>query len=187
MILGSLRGHGLDTPEAGPAIAGVCKFFAAVQDEDRGGVSFPAIRASCPGCSAARCACIVGCAAKPGLHASRWVPALRRTASALHRVRDTVENASTSPHSRAAFSPGLLQSRRSSRKERRRESRGADCARTSCAPEHTGSHVRSTWAGLQVQPRHPGFPRAMALRLIRALPGEWPFLPPSLAGTYQPA
>src|SRR5438128_8562935 len=35
---------------------------------------------------------------------------------------------------------------------------------------------------LQVPPRHPGFPRAMALRLIRALPGERPFLPPLPAG-----
>src|SRR5215468_1157298 len=31
----------------------------------------------------------------------------------------------------------------------------------------------------QVQPRHPGLPRAKVLRLIRALPGERPFLPPS--------
>src|SRR5438128_4626267 len=35
---------------------------------------------------------------------------------------------------------------------------------------------------LQVPPRHPGFPRAMALRLIRALPGKRPFLPPLPAG-----
>src|ERR1700704_7160216 len=32
--------------------------------------------------------------------------------------------------------------------------------------------------GLQVQPRHPGLPHAMALRLIRALPGERRFLSP---------
>src|SRR3979490_3108565 len=32
--------------------------------------------------------------------------------------------------------------------------------------------------GLQVQPRHPGFPHAMALRLIRTLPGERRLLSP---------
>src|SRR5204863_9876511 len=35
---------------------------------------------------------------------------------------------------------------------------------------------------LQVQPRHPGFPRAMVLRLIRALPGEAAFLAPVAGG-----
>src|SRR5437764_13207725 len=34
----------------------------------------------------------------------------------------------------------------------------------------------------QVQPRHPGFPRAMVLRLIRALPGEAAFLAPVAGG-----
>ena len=33
----------------------------------------------------------------------------------------------------------------------------------------------------QVQPRHPGIPRAMVLRIIRDLPGERAFLPPSPA------
>jgi hypothetical protein len=52
---------------------------------------------------------------------------------------------------------------------------------------HPQSRVRRvlqkcTRVELQVQPRHPGFPRAMVLRLIRALPGERRFLPRSLAG-----
>jgi hypothetical protein len=52
---------------------------------------------------------------------------------------------------------------------------------------HPQSRVRrvaqkSTRVKLQVQPRHPGFPRAMVLRLIRALPGERRLLPPSPAG-----
>jgi hypothetical protein len=36
----------------------------------------------------------------------------------------------------------------------------------------------STRVEPQVQPGHPGFPRAMVLRLIRALPGEAAFLAP---------
>ena len=43
--------------------------------------------------------------------------------------------------------------------------------RASRAPKRSGKT-------LQVQPRHPGLPRAMALRLIRALPGERPLLSP---------
>src|SRR5215468_12779709 len=35
----------------------------------------------------------------------------------------------------------------------------------------------------QVQPSHPGFPRAMVLRLIRDLPGEAAFLAPVAGGS----
>jgi hypothetical protein len=38
---------------------------------------------------------------------------------------------------------------------------------------------RCTRVELQVQPGHPGFPRAMVYGFLRALPGERPFLPPS--------
>ena len=46
---------------------------------------------------------------------------------------------------------------------------GADCARS---PMCVGVLQKCTRVKPQVQPGHPGFPRAMALRLIRALPGE---------------
>jgi hypothetical protein len=52
--------------------------------------------------------------------------------------------------------------------------------RESRAPTAPVARVRKKAHGveLQVQPRHPGFPRAMVLRLIRALPGEAAFLAP---------
>src|ERR1700752_722548 len=56
---------------------------------------------------------------------------------------------------------------------------GADCARR---PMCESSERKHTGFRLQVQPGHPGFPRATVLRLIRALPGERRFLPPSPAG-----
>src|SRR5262245_13709072 len=48
---------------------------------------------------------------------------------------------------------------------------------------HPQSRVRrvlqkGTRVELQVQPRHPGLPRTMVVRLIRALPGEAAFLAP---------
>jgi len=71
--------------------------------------------------------------------------------------------------------------------ERAQGKPGADRARRSRAPEHTGiPHAEAHGQGLQVQPRQPGFPHAMALRLIRALPGERPLLPPSRSGPYHP-
>src|SRR5213080_5312811 len=58
---------------------------------------------------------------------------------------------------------------------------GADCARS---PMCVGVLQKCTRVKPQVQPGHPGFPRAMALRLIRALPGEAAFLAPVAGGTY---
>jgi len=55
----------------------------------------------------------------------------------------------------------------------RRESRAPTAPAAPCA---MGRQERTRF--WQVQPRHPGFPRAMALRLIRALPGERPLLSP---------
>src|SRR5438128_186935 len=56
---------------------------------------------------------------------------------------------------------------------------GADCARS---PMCVGVLQKCTRVKPQVQPGHPGFPRAMALRLIRALPGEAAFLAPVVSG-----
>src|SRR5262245_37828567 len=59
----------------------------------------------------------------------------------------------------------------------RRESRALDAPAAPCAMVvKEGTRIR------QVQPRHPGFPRAMVLRLIRALPGEAAFLAPVAGG-----
>ena len=68
----------------------------------------------------------------------------------------------------------------------RRESRAPDAPVDPVRRSTRASRMRKAHGqGLQVQPGHPGFPRAMALRLIRALPGERPFLPPLLHGPYQ--
>src|ERR1700752_1422749 len=61
----------------------------------------------------------------------------------------------------------------------RRESRAPTAPAVPCAKVVK----ESTRVELQVQPRHPGFPRAMALRLIRALPGEAASLAPVAAGS----
>src|SRR3954451_22652591 len=51
-----------------------------------------------------------------------------------------------------------------SSEERAQGKPGADCARRSRAPEHTGIPCTEAHGhALQVQPRHPDFPRAMAL------------------------
>ena len=64
-------------------------------------------------------------------------------------------------------------------KQRAQGKPGAGCTRRSRALEHTGIPCTEAHGqGLQVQPRHPGFPRAMALRLIGALPGERRLLSP---------
>jgi hypothetical protein len=64
----------------------------------------------------------------------------------------------------------------------RRESRAPTAPAVPCAKVVK----ESTRVEPQVQPRHPGFPRAMALRLIRTLPGEAAFLAP-VAGGKSPA
>src|SRR5438128_3490292 len=79
--------------------------------------------------------------------------------------------------SRGANSPELC-NRIAPSVKRARGKPGADCARS---PMCVGVLPKCTRVKPQVQPGHPGFPRAMALRLIRALPGERPLLPPSPA------
>src|SRR5262245_31069133 len=62
-------------------------------------------------------------------------------------------------------------------KRGRRESRAPTAPAAPCAKvEKECTRVR------QVQPRHPGFPRAMVLRLIRDLPGEAAFFAPVAGG-----
>jgi hypothetical protein len=76
-------------------------------------------------------------------------------------------------HSRDRFLPGvcIFVSPLSSRG--RREGRAPAGTRRSRTPERTGiPRAEAHGQELQVQPRHPGLPRAMALRLIRTLPGE---------------
>src|SRR5438128_129732 len=70
--------------------------------------------------------------------------------------------------SRGANSPELC-NRIAPSLERAQGKPGADCARS---PMCVGVLQKCTRVKPQVQPGHPGFPRAMALRLIRALPGE---------------
>jgi hypothetical protein len=59
----------------------------------------------------------------------------------------------------------------------RRESRAPTAPVAPCAKT-----AKECTRFIQVQPGHPGFPRAMVLRLIRALPGEAPFLAPVAGG-----
>ena len=73
----------------------------------------------------------------------------------------------------------VLPVHRPSLEQRAQGKPGAGCTRRSRAPEHAGiPHAEAHGQGLQVQPRHPGFPHAMVLRLIRALPGERRLLSP---------
>src|SRR5467141_1440457 len=58
----------------------------------------------------------------------------------------------------------------------RRESRVRAAPAVSCANMHKKTHT-----SIQVQRRHPGLPCAMVYGLLRALPGDRAFLPPSLA------
>jgi hypothetical protein len=97
---------------------------------------------------------------------------------ALRRIRVLVPAARSRPG--CAISLSL-------RNQRARGKPGAGCTRRSRAPEHTGiPYAEAHGRRLQVQPRHPGLPRAMALRLIRALPGERPLLSP-LPGPHRQA
>jgi hypothetical protein len=86
------------------------------------------------------------------------------------------------PHSRGSFRPRLCISLSLSASRGRRESRALDAPAVPCAK----SAQKSTRVKLQVQPRHPGFPRAMVLRLIRTLPGEAAFLAPVAGGNSRP-
>src|SRR5947199_995887 len=85
-------------------------------------------------------------------------------------------------HSRGLILARVLQICCPSLVKRAQGKPGADCARS---PMCVGVLPKCTRVKPQVQPRHPGFPRAMALRLIRALPGEAAFLAPVAGGTYR--
>jgi len=61
----------------------------------------------------------------------------------------------------------------------RRESRVRAAPAVSCANMHKKTHT-----SIQVQRRHPGLPCAMVYGLLRALPGERLFLPPSSARSF---
>ena len=76
-----------------------------------------------------------------------------------------------SAHSHDAISPEFCKSLSLSWKGRR-ESRAPTAPAAPCAKRKQRTRV------VQVQPRHPGFPHAMVLRFIRALPGERRFLSP---------
>jgi hypothetical protein len=61
----------------------------------------------------------------------------------------------------------------------RRESRVRAAPAVSCANMHKKTHT-----SIQVQRRHPGLPCAMVYGLLRALPGDRAFLPPSSARSF---
>jgi hypothetical protein len=61
----------------------------------------------------------------------------------------------------------------------RRESRVRAAPAVSCANMHKKTHT-----SIQVQRRHPGLPCAMVYGLLRALPGDRAFLPPSPARSF---
>jgi hypothetical protein len=61
----------------------------------------------------------------------------------------------------------------------RRESRVRAAPAVSCANMHKNTHT-----SIQVQRRHPGLPCAMVYGLLRALPGDRAFLPPSPARSF---
>jgi len=77
-------------------------------------------------------------------------------------------------HSRDMVCPGFANSLLPL-EQRAQGKPGADGTRSPRAKKSTGVE-------LQVQPNNPGFPRAMVLRLIRALPGEAAFLAPVVSG-----
>jgi len=61
----------------------------------------------------------------------------------------------------------------------RRESRVRAAPAVSCANMHKKTHT-----SIQVQRRHPGLPCTMGYGLLRALPGDRAFLPPSSARSF---
>ena len=80
------------------------------------------------------------------------------------------------PHSRGAIRPRLCVSLTLSGRRGRRESRVRAAPAVSCANMHKKTHT-----SIQVQRRQSGFPCAMVYGLLRALPGDRAFLPPSSA------
>ena len=84
------------------------------------------------------------------------------------------------PHCRGAMRPGFAWDRRPRKTPRgRRESRVRAAPAVSCAKEKQKTHT-----SIQVQRRQSGFPCAMGYGLLRALPGDRAFLPPSSAKSF---
>ena len=102
---------------------------------------------------------------------SRWGPAywVARSLRAIARwSSDDTECQDTAPHSRDIFCPSLVcrsppQENRGHREDRVHAAPAVSCAM--CTKD-------SARTSIQVWLRHPGLPCAMALRLIRARPGE---------------
>src|ERR1700757_4056861 len=86
------------------------------------------------------------------------------------------------PHSRETYRPSFAKNRVPLNSRRAQGKPSAECTRRSRAPERTGIPCAEAHGqGLQVQPGHPGFPCAMALRLLRTLPGVPGLLAPVAA------
>jgi hypothetical protein len=77
-------------------------------------------------------------------------------------------------HSRGAIRPGLASIATLRKQRGRRESRVRAAPAISCAKMHKKAHT-----SIQVQRRQSGLPCAMVYGLLRALPGDRAFLPPS--------
>ncbi len=97
-------------------------------------------------------------------------------AGLLRFARNDVETQVLIPATR--FRPGLASSLLPPG-QRAQGRPGADCARS---PVCVGVLPKCTRVELQVQPRHPGLPRAMFYGLYVLSPGKRPFLPPLRAG-----
>jgi hypothetical protein len=93
---------------------------------------------------------------------SRGTQYLLRIETALGRKLNVVRK-NTGPRSRGMVFARILRFRLSLSSKRAQGKPGADCARSPRAAKSTGVE-------LQVQPRHPGFPRAMVLRLASCSP-----------------
>ena len=79
-------------------------------------------------------------------------------------------------HSRGGISPECCQSHCPLQTKRAQGKPGADRARSPV------SNQKRKRTGIDTRFRHSGFPRAMVLRFLRALPGERPFLSPLSCG-----
>jgi hypothetical protein len=107
-----------------------------------------------------------------------WVPAQGRDDNGVCcsiRISNIREDAP--PRSRGMMYPRCGVAVCSSRRRGRRESRVRAAPAVSCAKMHKETHT-----SIQVQRKHSGFPCAMGYGLLRALPGDRAFLPPSPRG-----
>jgi hypothetical protein len=100
-------------------------------------------------------------------------PRLRQTRAGRGEPKSRIQFSNSRQHSRGRNSPGPCHLVAPFSNRGRRESRAPTAPAAPCAMV-----VKESTRIRQVQPRHPGFPRAMVLRLIRALPGEAAFLAP---------